>query len=517
MTAGHGDIRDQTDRKGTRLRISGKAWWLLLGGVLVAALAATAFGAYLMYPSMKRPGPATFPPPADQAEADRQDLAYLKAAMHSLDRSFSADEWDVFDRIVEELLAQAGKLDRASFEMEIARAVAAAKNAHTNLLGVSRGLTLNSIPLRFYWFADGLRVVKADPAYADLLGSKVLAIAGRSPDELMRSFHTYLGGSASLAREFLPFFTVSPQALRAAGLQDSGDEVTMDLETAGGVVVQRSFVAAAIPAAGLPADKSPQTVRFDPRELYWPRRELSPVALPVDAPYPRPVADARRWVHVLDGKAVPFTLQRPNEFYWSASQADGHGVYVQLNVLMDEPGREPLQAFLERTTSEASGGNLRFAVIDLRSNPGGSYLAAAEFTQKLSKALPADGKLFILTSGNTFSAAIVTAARLKYYAGSRGEIVGEPMGDAPQFWAEAADRIVLPNSGLRIGYATGYHDWENGCSLADVLVCYPLNYSQGVAAGSLDPTLPVSWSYADYIDGVDSALERIAAAIAPVQ
>lgn len=499
------------------MRISRKAWWSLLGGVVVTTLAVAAFGAYLMYPSMKRPKPATFSLPTGQAEAYAQDLAYLKVALHSVDRSFSADEWGVFDRVLEELSAQTGQLDSASFELGIARAVAAANNGHTNVLGVSRGLTLNSIPLRLYWFADGLRVVKSDPAYADLLGSKVLAIAGRSPDELTRSSHAYLGGSVSLARELSPYFMVSPQALRAAGLQESADEITLNLETAGGLVVQRSLVAAAIPAAGPPAAKSAQTVRFDPRELHWPRRELSSVPLPADAPYPRPVADGRRWAHVLDGKAVPFTLQRPDEFYWRAPLADGSGLYVQLNVLMDDPGREPLQTFLKRTVREAAGGNLRFAVVDLRSNPGGSYLAAAEFAQKLSDVLPADGKLFVLTGGNTFSAAIVTAARLKHFSGSRGEIVGEPMGDAPQFWAEAADRIVLPNSDLRIGYATGYHDWENGCSLAEVLVCYPLNYFQGVAAGSLEPTLPVNWSYADYIDGVDSAVKRITAAMAPVQ
>jgi hypothetical protein len=78
-------------------------------------------------------------------------------------------------------------------------------------------------------------------------------------------------------------------------------------------------------------------------------------------------------------------------------------------------------------------------------------------------------------------------------------------------------RLIASNSGLRIGYAAGYHDWENGCSLDEVLVCYPLNYFQGVAAESLTPTLPASWSYADYIDGVDSAVKKITAAMAPVQ
>jgi hypothetical protein len=83
------------------------------------------------------------------------------------------------------------------------------------------------------------------------------------------------------------------------------------------------------------------------------------------------------------------------------------------------------------------------------------------------------------------------------------------LGDRPQFWAEAATRIVLPNSRLRIGYATGYHDWQNGCSLTQIFICYPPNYALGVAAGDLKPTIPVSWSFADYVAGKDTAVETI--------
>jgi hypothetical protein len=88
------------------------------------------------------------------------------------------------------------------------------------------------------------------------------------------------------------------------------------------------------------------------------------------------------------------------------------------------------------------------------------------------------------------------------------------MGDFPQFWAEAAARIVLPNSGLRVGYATKYHDWANGCSPAQILVCFPLNYYLGVAAGDLDPTIPVTWPFGDYLRGRDASVDRVLQLIA---
>jgi hypothetical protein len=42
-----------------------------------------------------------------------------------------------------------------------------------------------------------------------------------------------------------------------------------------------------------------------------------------------------------------------------------------------------------------------------------------------------------------------------------------------------------------------------------ILVCFPLNYLLGVSDGNLDPTMPVSWKFADYLEGKDTAVERI--------
>jgi len=482
-------------------------------GALLVLFAIAGFGVYLMYPAFRTPPPPEFPTPNDQAEANRQDLAYLKRALQEMDRSFSSEEWTAFDRQIDDLSKRAGGLDAAALEMGTAKAVAVANNGHTNVLGAVRGLTLNSIPLRFYWFADALHIVKADPAHSDLLGAKVLRVGGRAPNELARLLASYVGGSPGLARELGVFLMASPQALHAIGLQDSPSMAELAVQTVDGKVIERDVVALAIPATGPPPERTAQTLTFDRRELYWPRRDLSPIPLPNQAPYPQPLSDGRQWAHVLDQRAVPITLQDPNRFYWATYLTGGKVLFLQINVMMDEPGREPLRTFLEHA-HEAATRQPRFAVVDLRSAPGGSYQRTLELTRDLPALIPEDGKIFVLTSGNTFSAGVVTAARLKYFSGNRGEIVGEPVGDYPQFWAEAMTRIVLPNSGLRVGYATGYHDWENGCSLRQILVCYPPNYFMGVAAGDLDPTVPVSWSFADYLAGRDTVLERVMRIIA---
>src|SRR5205085_3928242 len=63
--------------------------------------------------------------------------------------------------------------------------------------------------------------------------------------------------------------------------------------------------------------------------------------------------------------------------------------------------------------------------IYLRFDWGGDYLLARRFAPRLASAIPADGKIFVITGPNTFSAGLIVAERLKHFAGSRVVVVGE--------------------------------------------------------------------------------------------
>jgi hypothetical protein len=147
-------------------------------------------------------------------------------------------------------------------------------------------------------------------------------------------------------------------------------------------------------------------------------------------------------------------------------------------------------------------------VVDLRYSQGGDYTQAADFSRGIADALPTDGRIFILTSGNTFSAAISTVARLRFFAGARVTQVGEPMGDRGAFWGEG-DKVLLPNSKIAVRYATAYHDWENGCSLEQITTCFLFNYIYGVAPGSLTPHITASPRFATYAAGRDEVMDDV--------
>jgi hypothetical protein len=124
----------------------------------------------------------------------------------------------------------------------------------------------------------------------------------------------------------------------------------------------------------------------------------------------------------------------------------------------------------------------------------------------LPRLLPPDGKIFVLIGPRTLSAAIATTAMLKARGKDRVVIVGEPMGDRAQFWADT-ERRTLPNSKLVVSASRAFEDWENGCD--DLDRCLWLNVALAESNVSLQPEISVRANFKDYARGHDAALAAI--------
>ena len=433
----------------------------------------------ILYPTLKPYPKADFPAATSQRERNLQDLAYLRR-LPEVERSFTAQSRVVFDQAIAALELRAGDLDRAGLAMAAAKAVALADNGHTNVLGLAGDHGFNAVPIRLGWFGDGLFVVAADEEQRGLLGGHVLGVNGRATTALVEALRPYVGGPANLAREFAPNFLISSELLYAAGLAATANASSFEIRFTDGRV---GFVELAARAA----TRAPAT-RFS-----WPKGNLAP-------------SQPNGWRHVLDGVALPAYLTRLDANYWHSYPASDL-LYVQVNRVADQ-GPVGVVKYLASLLDEAARKPIGNAIVDLRFNPGGDYTLTADFARRLPELLPPDGKLFILISGNTFSAAISTAARLKYLAGARAVLVGEAMGDRSQFWGEGG-LTLLPNSKLAVRYTTVFHDWEHGCSLTQVTTCFLLNYVYGVPAGDLRPSVTIVPSFADYAAGKDAVMAEV--------
>jgi hypothetical protein len=222
----------------------------------------------------------------------------------------------------------------------------------------------------------------------------------------------------------------------------------------------------------------------------------------------RPILVIARSGYGADWQSVlaepPLSLRQTDRAVLSVP-LEGGGIYVRINVNQDDANGS-LAGQLAAVTAGTPPGGWRRMILDLRFNDGGDERKTVDFTHDLPSLLDAYGGLWILTGNATFSAAIITAARAKFFLGTRAHIVGEAVGDHEPFWTDGGPPLVLRNSGIAIGHAYFKQDWAHGCY--QPALCNPLQWLYGVAAGELSPEVTIGWSFADYASGRDTVLER---------
>ncbi len=318
--------------------------------------------------------------------------------------------------------------------------------------GMERGV-LHLLPLRLYWFSDGLFVIPggADPA---IVGARVSAIGGVAPEVLFERIRPYASHDNDSELKW-----VSPGYLRIAELltlvgvpmRDGGFEVT--LETRDGA--RRTLLVR-------PAATAPGEADFD-------------ISLP-----PPPAT------------AAPLAFSRTESSYWFQRLPNGI-VYVQFNHVRDDPA-ESLAAFARRLREEIKAAPVRGLILDLRRNNGGEGTLTPDLLRTLVWFEIDHGprSLVALIGRNTFSAAQNFTSYLNTMTGA--VFVGEPTGSRPIHVGDEAT-FRLPYSGAIGQLAPGLH--------ADALFQDERIW--------IAPDIPAPLSSQDYFTGRDPG---IAAALA---
>ena len=447
----------------------------------ISVIPALAFGLFL-WRFIPRIPAADFPTPKDQVEAREQDLEYL-LNITSIDHSFSETAESEFLAQVETLGENMVGMSDAEFALGVAAAVALADNGHTNVRIASLADQFNSLPLRFFWFEDGLHIVRAHAEFSDLIGAQVVAYDGADPEELVPQLARYTGGKEVDARFYSPYFLSSPGLMYGAGLATNRDQVSFTLRLISG-------------------ETQEVTIEIEEKQT----ETIHAVNHPLAKNFDEELNSGNDWVF-LNAASVTKTHygMNPKEDFWT-DELPNSGYYVRMRwtIGTDETS---LRQWLAGIGSELKGAPVDYLVIDLRSNPGGDYTQTMRFARSIAELVKPDGQVYTLTDHGTFSAALVTTALIKNGAGEQGQIVGSEVGDREQFWAEGGRSMILPNSAIRISVSTGYHDWENGCT--DWSRCFWVNILMGAAVGKLDPDIIAPVSFADYALGVDTTLQAV--------
>ena len=273
-------------------------------------------------------------------------------------------------------------------------------DGHTGLFVWGEGTyAVDSLPLRLWWFDEGMYVLDALPPYRELIGSRLDAIDGRAMSEILSAIDPLVPRDNDMTvRLLMPRYVLIPQVLRGLHLVGPG----------------------------------PLTVASGGRTI-----PITPI----------PMAEYNAWsgrygLFLPDDPAVLY-LSRAEEPLWLTELDSGALLYIQYN-RADYLSGQTLDAL--RTALATPHEKV---IVDMRHNYGGEIGSVAPVLAALRD--PTVGPLFAVTGRNTFSAASMFLAELQ--AARSIVITGEPMGGCPNPIGNARP-LSLGYSGLVVEVGT---------------------------------------------------------------
>jgi hypothetical protein len=349
-----------------------------------------------------------------EPEAWIEDLEFLrrefparhKNAFHTLAHSD-------FQRGIDDLVAHAPGRRRHENIVGLAALLARVGDGHSGIDLQDTNVGFHRLPVKLYFYREGLFVREARPALAGLAAARVLAIGGVDPDTAVAragALANHDNGMGVMAAA--PKFLGEPEVLSALGLSTSTASATFDFEL---------------------ADGTPRSAELESDSE-------------VEAPY---------WTYGGSGSETPLWRRHRDLAYWFELLYEKGMAYAQLNRVVDDP-TERFGDFCARLWAAVEANDITRLVIDLRLNRGGNgYLNQVLVHGIIRSRLNERGRLFVITGRETFSAALMCTVDLERE--TQAIFVGEPTGGKPNHFSESG-RFTLPNSGIPVGYSWLY--WQ---------------------------------------------------------
>lgn len=418
-------------------------------------------------------------------EARRADIAIFRENFIGHDRALAfVGRTQEADQRLAALEANAANVSQAYFELELSRIVALADNGHTVYFPGPRSRRFNRITeVRFTPFGEDFYVLRANPAHADLLGARLVAIDGHPIAQVRAVARSLAGGTDAWRDRNANYFLESPEQMEALGVIASASRATYRFRLANGRVVTRRFT---------PEPANPHRVRANAERWFYPEPEEG---------------EGDNWRALLAPDRAPWSLQEPDRVFRMRDAPELDAFWIEMRQNYSTEDTDIAEFMLDSLEAARTSGRHNI-VLDMRMNGGGDLNNTRAWVRRLPRVVP--GRVFVLTSPWTFSAAISTVGYLKQSAPDRVVIVGEMVGDRLDFHSEG-DTFNLPNAGGSILIATERHDYVTGCR--NIENCHGSVVRHPIEVASLAPDIAAPWTIEAYREGRDPAVEAIAEAI----
>jgi len=378
------------------------------------------------------PSPSTL-----TAEQWRSDVRFLVQQVRERHpRPFHAVSETAFDRATQDLIARLPDLAYEQVLVELSRLVTmlGEGDGHSRVRFTGRFIDAQ-YPVRFWLFSDGVYVRSAAPEHAALAGQRVVSLGGVPIAEaLLRLAEVTPGDNEFNRRLRMAGFLLMPEILRGLGLADAAG-LALELEAQNGTRHQARLEPVPWPEG---FRHSIGSVVFEPLRLGAPEvwTDMRPAAV-----------------------MVPWALRRLDERYWMESLDEGRTLFVQLNTIGNQDGRESMAEFFAQLFARCEAEQVEKLVLDLRYNTGGNNFFNRAVIHGLIKSerMSVRGRTYVLIGRTTFSAAGNLVTKLS--SETEAVFVGEPSGSRPNHWGDAR-RVTLPESRLDVSISSLY--WQDG-------------------------------------------------------
>jgi tetratricopeptide (TPR) repeat protein len=389
----------------------------------------------------------------DRIAGWRGDLAFLVSEIHRLYPDYRGRALSRRTQaLVEKLNADIPNLSDQQIFARLSEIVGSLRLNHTMFWGapppgesnVKTLVAISYLPLQLYAFPDGVYVVGADAANANLIGSRVEAVGGAPIAQAMKGIEstTSYRSGAELAWS-APRRLATVTLLQGLGYARVGEPVALTLAKEG----------------------LRETVRLNP----------------VDQPIGNKLGPA-------PGVAAPRFLTRNDDPHWFELLPDKRSLYVQFSQVADGKN-ESLPDFARKLRTALDDRAIDSVILDMRLNNGGNSFLYPELVRTLVAFSTRPGsQVYVLIGRGVYSAAGNFVTDLERFANP--VFVGEPTGNMGNQDGDEG-HIVLPYSGLMALVAAVKwqlsHPWDTRATIV--------------------PHVPVPMTAADYFAGRDPVMD----------
>ena len=376
---------------------------------------------------------------AQELSADQwqEDLRHLQKTIHQeYPFLFKKTSPEAFDEAVSELQESIPQMASHQVLVGLARLVASFGYGHTVLGYWEQKVPLHELPIVLYQFDDGIYLQGVHRDYAELAGSRLLAIEGVPLEKVLELMRPVVPAENDMfVKAYGIHYLTFPEFLHAQGVIPSLKmEVELTLEKDG--EVRRSKLTA------VPSERFPRQYGM--------------------------VVPGAEWVESRDVSQTPLYLKNLDRIYHFEYLPGQKTVYVRQSQIQDEAD-EDIPTFYARVFDFIQNNPVEKFILDVRLNGGGNnyknkpIVTGVIQAEKINKT----GKFMVIIGRRTFSACQNLVNELSTY--TNAVFVGEPTAENINFYGDNRP-VTLPNSGINAYLSFAWWQdkpqWENGPWLA---------------------------------------------------